>query len=90
MPSSARCWVSSFPSTSCSEADTAIARIKQAGYLAGVVAPMALAASQMWAAHEETERARIEAERALSCETDYREAMSDLYRKIEALKEDGP
>jgi hypothetical protein len=40
----------------------------------------------MWAAHEETERARIEAERAESCEEDYRGAMADLYRKIEALK----
>lgn len=61
-------------------------RARQAGYVAGVVAPLALAASQMWSAHEETERARIEADRAESCETDYREAMADLWRKIEDLR----
>ena len=66
------------------------ARAKQAGYLAGIVAPLALAGSQMWAAHEETERARIEAERAESCEEDYRGAMADLLRKIEDLKEARP
>ncbi len=36
------------------------------------------------------ERARIEAERAESCEEDYRGAMADLLRKIEDLKEARP
>lgn len=67
-----------------------VKQVKQAGYIAGIVGPICLAASQMWSAHEETERARIEAERADQCTDDYREAMADLERKIEALRRGGP
>ena len=52
--------------------------IKQAGYIAGVVGPICLALSQAWSAHEETERARIEAERADRCEYDYRSSAVEV------------
>lgn len=62
------------------------ATAERATGLAAIVGAVSLAVSQMWSAHEETERARIEAERADQCAGDYRDAMADLERKIEALR----